>query len=112
MAPKPPTQKEKEEEIERLATETARLIREAEPGTQQQLAEAASAIIREESQTPAQETAQPASIRRPMNPLAAGLGLLVVGTGFSFLTPFIGLALIVAGIIAVVWGLIISWARK
>jgi hypothetical protein len=111
MSPRPSTQKEKEEEIERLATETARLIREAEPGTQQQLAEAASAIIREESQSP-QETAQPAAVRRPMNPLAAGLGLLVVGAGLSFLTPFIGLALIVAGIIAVVWGLVISWARE
>jgi hypothetical protein len=111
MPPKPPTQKEKEEEIERLASETARLIREAEPGTQQQLAEAASAIIREESQTPS-ETAQPASVRRPMNPLAAGLGLLVVGAGLSFLTPFIGLALIFGGIIAIVWGIIISWVRK
>jgi hypothetical protein len=111
MSPRPSTQKEKEEEIERLATETARLIRDAEPGTQQQLAEAASAIIREESQTPPQ-TAQPAAVRRPMNPLAAGLGLLLVGGGLSFLTPFIGLALIGAGIIAVIWGLIISWARK
>jgi hypothetical protein len=111
MPPKPQTQKEKEEEIERLATETARLIRDAEPGTQQQLAEAASAIIREESQT-RHDTTQPAALRRPMNPLAAGLGLLVVGAGFAFLTPFIGLALIVAGIIAVIWGLIISWARK
>jgi hypothetical protein len=111
MSPVPRTQQNREEEIERLALETARLIREAEPGTQQQLADSASAIIRQESQPP-QESNQSASVRRPMNPLAAGLGLVVIGAGFAFLVPFLGVALIACGLIAVVWGVIISWVRK
>ena len=40
---------EKEKEIERLAQQTGRLIREADPATQQELREAASAMMREES---------------------------------------------------------------
>jgi hypothetical protein len=111
MSPGIPTQPQREAEIERLAMEAARLIREAEPESREQLAEAACAIIRQEAQT-AEEVTQPASVRGPMNPLAAGLGLIVVGAGLAFLVPFLGVALVVCGVIAAVWGLIISWVRK
>jgi hypothetical protein len=47
-----------------------------------------------------------------MNPLAAGLGLLLVGGGLSFIIPPVGIALVGAGIIAVVWGAVISFVRK
>jgi hypothetical protein len=47
-----------------------------------------------------------------MNPLAAGLGLLVIGTGLAFIVPFVGLSLLVIGIFAIVWGGIMSAIRK
>jgi len=111
MSPSSPGQQQRESEIERLATEAARLIREADPESREQLAEAACAIIRQEGRA-AQEVTQPVSVRRPMNPLAAGLGLVIVGAGLAFLLPFLGVALIVCGVLAIIWGVIISWARK
>ncbi|HWO41617.1 MAG TPA: hypothetical protein VNO43_07440 [Candidatus Eisenbacteria bacterium] len=112
MTPAGPAQKRREEEIERLATQTGRLIREADPETREQLVESASAIIREESRAPRETTPTATAVERPMNPLAAGLGLLIVGAGLAFLMPFLGVALIAIGIIASVWGLAISWWRK
>ena len=44
-------QQKREEEIERLAREIGRLIREADPETREELKEAASALMREESQS-------------------------------------------------------------
>jgi hypothetical protein len=107
-------QQKREEEIERLARETGRLIREAEPEIQEELREAAAAVMREEAHGSAATTAQPQEPqgRRGMNPLAAGLGLLLVGGGLSFIIPPVGIALVGAGIIAVVWGAVISFVRK
>jgi hypothetical protein len=105
--------RQREEEIERLAAQTGRLIREAEPASRAELAEAASAILREEALT-AQEPPQrqESASRRPMNPLAAGLGLLVVGAGLTLLFPLVGIALMVCGVMATIWGAIISVMRK
>ena len=103
-------QQKREEEIERLARETGRLIREANPETQEELREAASAILREEAHE-MHETAHPER-QRVMNPLAAGLGLVVIGAGLSFVIPPVGLGLVILGVLAIVWGAVISWVRK
>jgi hypothetical protein len=102
----------REEEIERLAREIGRLIRESDPETQEELKEAASAVMREEAQSRgAQKTPQPER-QRKMNPMAAGLGLLVVGAGLAFLIPAVGVVLIVIGFAAVIWGAVISGFKK
>src|SRR5918992_166564 len=96
-------QQKREEEIERLAREAGRLIREADPETREELREAASALLREEAHQ-AEETKTEPEARRAMNPLAAGLGLLVIGAGLAFIVPFVGLSLLVIGVFAFVGG--------
>jgi hypothetical protein len=111
--PAPELARQKEEEIERLAAQVGRLIREAEPASRAELADAATAVMREEALT----TEAPAPVkelprRRPLNPLAAGIGVLLVGAGFTLLFPLLGIAIMVLGAIAVVWGIIISAVRE
>jgi hypothetical protein len=104
---------QREEQIERLATETGRLIREAEPASRAELAEAASAILREEALTGQGPERAPEPVsRRPVNPLAAGIGILLVGAGLTLLFPLVGIAVMACGAIAIIWGAIISVVRK
>jgi hypothetical protein len=103
-------QAKREEEIERLAREVGQLIQSAEPETQEELREAASALMREEANAirePGQLTR-----RRPMNPLAAGVGLLVVGAVLVFLIPPVGVTLAFCGLVGILWGAIITWAKN
>ena len=101
---------EREQEIERLAREAGRLIREASPQTQEELRESAIAIMREEAHEIRETT--PPEPPRAMNPLAAGLGLAMLGAALAFIIPPVGLGLVVVGVLAIIWGVIISWARK
>jgi hypothetical protein len=105
-------QQKREEEIERLAREIGRLIREADPETQEELKEAASAVMREEAQAPGSQKAPQSERQRTMNPMAAGLGLLVIGAGLAFLMPAVGVVLIVLGFAALVWGAVITGFKK
>ena len=103
----------REEEIERLAAQAGRLIREAEPGTRAELADAANAILREEALTGQTPELQRETVERSrVNPLAAGIGILVIGAGLTLLFPLIGIALMFCGAIAITWGLIISVTRR
>jgi Flp pilus assembly protein TadB len=102
-------QAKREQAIERLAREVGQLIRSAEPETQEELREAASALMREEAS--AIREAGQLTRRRPMNPLAAGLGLLVVGASLALVFPPVGLTLILFAIIGIVWGSIITYVK-
>jgi hypothetical protein len=105
------TEEKREEEIERLAREVGRLIRESNPETREELREAATAIMREEAHE-SDETKTEPEARRTANPMAAGLGLLVIGAGLAFIFPPVGLGLLVIGAIAIVWGGVMSAVRK
>jgi hypothetical protein len=105
---------QREEEIQRLATQTGRLIREAEPASRAELAEAASAILRQEALTGGTQEApeEATASARAVNPLAAGIGILIVGAGLTLLFPLVGIALMTCGAIAIAWGVVISVMRK
>ena len=47
-----------------------------------------------------------------MNPLAAGLGLLLLGAGLFFFIPAIGIVLGVIGFIGIAWGAMTSILKK
>lgn len=107
----------REEEIEKLASEIGRLIHEADPDNREELAESANALLREEGLRAGTEpqanhpSDQLDARRNRINPLAAGIGLMIVGAGLTLLIPFLGIALAAIGAVAVIWGLILSWKR-
>ena len=94
------------------------MIHQSEPDAREDLAQAASALLREEGLRAGTDTASTEATglkvearRRPLNPLAAGIGLLVVGAALALLLPFLGVVLAVCGALAILWGLVISWVR-
>jgi hypothetical protein len=105
--------KEREPEIARPPVQAGGLIRLADPSAPAELAGAASTILREEALT-GQARQQPleSQRRRRKNPLAAGIGMLMVGVGLALLIPVIGVAMMACGVGAIVWGIIISVVPK
>ncbi len=103
----------REQEIERLAQEIGRLIQGADPESREDLKELAFALIREElihkaeSEESGGEKATPA----PFNPLGTGVLILLLGAGLSFVFGPVGLALMVGGLIFIIWGALISWIK-
>ena len=106
----------REAEIERLAGEIGRLIQDSDPESREELAQSANALLRDQGLR-----LNPASVndavvadarRRPLNPLAAGIGLIMVGAAITLLLPFVGLTLAACGVLAVLWGVMISALKK
>ncbi len=103
----------REQEIERLAQELGRLIQGADPERREDLKELAFALIREEFiHKPGDESGAAAgSTPAPFNPLGTGVLIFVLGAGLSFVFGPVGLALMLGGIIFVIWGALISWIK-
>jgi len=107
--------REREEAIERSAAYTGRLIRGAESESRAELAEAASAILREEALGGVASVDRPLATdarTRPVNPLGAGIGIIVLGAAISLLLPFVGISMMALGVAALLWGLVISIRRR
>jgi len=102
-----------DQEIERLAQEIGRLIQSAEPQRREDLKELAFALIREEMiQTGEGERRQEGASPGPLNPLGAGVLILILGAGLSFIFGPVGLFLIFGGLIFIIWGAVISWVKR
>ncbi len=112
----PISQAQREAEIERLAGEIGRLIQASDPETREELAESANSLIREQGLRPGLASVDKEVVadgrRRPLNPLAAGIGLMMVGAAVTLLLPFVGLTLAAFGVLAALWGIMISAMRK
>jgi hypothetical protein len=103
----------REKEIEKLAQELGRLIQGAEPERREDLKELAFALIREEFIHRGDEPGAAAgSTPGPFNPLGTGVLIFVLGGGLSFVFGPVGLALMLGGVIFIVWGGLISWFRR
>ena len=102
----------REQEIEKVAQELGRLIQGAEPEQRNDLKEMAFALIREEFIHKAEDQeSQPGSAPAPFNPLGTGVLIFCVGVGLSFIFGPVGLVLMLAGVIFVTWGAVISWIK-
>jgi hypothetical protein len=102
----------REQEIERLAQELGRLIQGADPGRREDLKELAFALIREEFVYQGDEDAKKTDAApAPFNPLATGILIFCLGAGLSFIFGPVGLVLILAGLVFIVWGALISWIK-
>ena len=110
------SQADREAEIQRLAGEIGRLIRDSDPETREELAHTADILLREEALRPSFVTAGNKPIvdaqQRPLNPLAGGIALILVGAAIALLLPFVGLALAVCGVLTTLWGIVISARKK
>ena len=110
------SQAEREAEIQRLAGEIGRLISECDPETREELAHTADILLREEGLRPSFVTAGNKPIvdtqQRPLNPLAGGIALMLIGVAIALVLPFIGLALAACGALTTLWGIVISARRK
>lgn len=102
----------REQEIEKVAQELGRLIQGADPEQRNDLKELAFALIREEFIHKAEDQdSQAGSAPAPFNPLGTGVLIFCVGAGLSFIFGPVGLVLMLAGVIFVTWGAIISWIK-
>jgi hypothetical protein len=106
-------QQASEQEIEELAQRIGRLLRDIEPQRREDLKELVHALIREEMiQGREGGEAAEGSPPGPFNPLGAGVLILVMGAGLSFIFGPVGLLLMLGGLIFIVWGAIISWVKR
>jgi hypothetical protein len=103
-----------EQEVEKLVAEIGSRIRAAEPQRRGELKELAETLVREEMSTiPTQpEAAKDYFAQRRPNPLAGGILLTMLGAGLALIFTPVGLSLMLIGLFLVVWGAIMSWARK
>jgi hypothetical protein len=102
----------REQEIERLAQELGRLIQGADPERREDLKELAFALIREELIHKAEgKESGVGSTPAPFNPLGTGVLIFFLGAGLSFVFGPVGLLLMLAGLVFVVWGALISWFK-
>jgi hypothetical protein len=99
-----------EQEIERLVEEIDRVIQRDPADQRRELRSYASSLVADittESVQPAESSVR--TERRPFGLVAAGLALLVIGGGFVFIIPPIGLALMCLGIVLAIWGTLAGW---
>jgi len=102
----------REQEIERVAQELGRLIQGADRERREDLKELAFALIREEFIHKAETNENQAGSKpAPLNPLGTGVLIMILGAGVSFVLGPVGLMLMLAGIVFVVWGALISWIK-
>ena len=103
-----------EQRVETLVSEISGVIRAAEPEKRAGLKDLAETLLHEEISTIVEESpsAPGQASQSRLNPLAAGLLLVLLGLGFLLFFPLVGMTVAFIGAVLVVWGGAISWFRK
>ena len=103
-----------EEQVEKLVGDLTRIIHAAEPRDRPGLKDLAETLWHEEItgiDEPA-ESVKAAVSKRPFNPLAAGILLMILGTGLALIVTPVGLSVVLIGLFLIVWGSFMSWLKK
>ena len=103
-----------ENQVETLVGNIGRVIRAAEPRERPGLKELAETLLHEEISgidEPAESIKADGS-RRPFNPLAAGILLMILGIGIALVVAPVGLSVVLVGLFFGAWGAILSWMKK
>ncbi|HEX7228840.1 MAG TPA: hypothetical protein VF452_00495 [Candidatus Binatia bacterium] len=105
-----------EGQVEKLISDIGRVIRDADPARRAGLKELAETLLHEEivsiPEQPQADAVEAPAVGKRVNPLAAGILLALLGFGLSLIVPLVGITLAAIGVILVVWGAVISWARS
>jgi hypothetical protein len=97
------TEENLETEAERLVQQIAQVARSADPEEQDSLIDLASTLLNQELVPMGSDKR---AVGRPMNPLAAGLGLCVLGGGLFLFIPAVGIMVGIIGLVGVVLGIL------
>jgi hypothetical protein len=101
----------REEEIARLVRESGQR-REPDAAFQEEIKKAASAMVQEEIRR-IQKTERVERRKRSVRPMTMGLWLVVLGAAaLTFSTPALGAALIICGMVAIVWDTVRAPTKK
>ena len=91
--------------LERLAREIGEIIEKARPEEREELRQMASDLIREEiARTQGRTNESDDATKRPLNPLALGAFVLILGAGLSIVLPPVGLILVGGGLATILLG--------
>jgi hypothetical protein len=93
--------------VERLVHEINEVIDNARPEEREELRQMAADLVRQESvhaRVPTHDTAQQRVTRRPLNLVALGGFVLILGAGLALVIPPVGLILVGGGLATLVLG--------
>ena len=100
-------------DVERLVHEIGEVIEKARSEEREELRQMTADLIKEEmlrTQVPPEESHS--TVRRPLNPIALGGFVLILGAGLSVLVPSVGLILVGGGLATVVLGAMYRMVTK
>jgi hypothetical protein len=101
----------REEEIKRLMQRPS-VSQEADVAFQEELKKAAAVIFEEETKR-IEKNEQAEQRKRPLNPLATGIWLFLLGAAaFVFSMPLPGAVLFLCGAAAIVWATVLKRSKK
>jgi hypothetical protein len=103
-----------DEQVESLVAAIAGVIRAAKPEQRAELKDLAESLLHDEISTIGEASTPTAIPARPfdLNPLAAGILIVLLGIGFFLIFPLVGVTLAAIGGALVLWGGVISWRNK